>query len=155
MAEDLAAQTESSGSLLRVGQKIGNYRVVRMLGQGGMGAVFEAVHDYIGRQAAIKVLHSDLSKNPQFANRFLNEARAVNLIKHPSLVEIFEHCHPRRHPRRIPSAPRPCARTDPAPARIDSAARRPLRDVRPRSLQTPPGSRHAPGFPVVAARSAC
>jgi serine/threonine-protein kinase len=55
-----------------------------------MGSVFEAVHQYIERRAAIKVLHPDLSQNPQFRTRFLNEARAVNLIKHPGLVEIFE-----------------------------------------------------------------
>lgn len=75
---------------LQLGQRLGNYRIVRPLGQGGMGSVYEAVHQYIDRKGAVKVLHRDLSQNPQFASRFLNEARAVNLIKHPGLVEIFE-----------------------------------------------------------------
>lgn len=90
MQANTVAQPVSGNVLLQAGQKVGNYRVVRQLGQGGMGAVFEAVHHYIERRAAIKVLHPDLSQNPQFRTRFLNEARAVNLIKHPGLVEIFE-----------------------------------------------------------------
>jgi len=90
MPADIPAQAGTNEALLQIGQRIGNYRVTRKLGQGGMGAVFEAVHEYIGRKAAIKVLHPDLSQNPQFATRFLNEARAVNLVKHPGLVEIFE-----------------------------------------------------------------
>jgi len=76
--------------LIKPGQHLGNYRIVRPLGQGGMGSVYEAEHQYIDRKGAVKVLHPDLSQNPQFASRFLNEARAVNLIKHPGLVEIFE-----------------------------------------------------------------
>lgn len=90
MLADTQAPPSSGGSLLQIGQKLGNYRVVGQLGSGGMGSVFEAVHQYIERRAAIKVLHPDLSQNQQFRTRFLNEARAVNLIKHPGLVEIFE-----------------------------------------------------------------
>ena len=81
--------TKQAG-LIQLGQRLGNYRIVRPLGQGGMGSVYEAAHQYIDRKGAVKVLHPDLSQNPQFASRFLNEARAVNLIKHPGLVEIFE-----------------------------------------------------------------
>jgi len=51
------------------GQQVGSYRVVRHLGEGGMGSVFEAVHDSLGRRAAIKVLHVELSHNPQMAQR--------------------------------------------------------------------------------------
>jgi serine/threonine protein kinase len=92
MPENLLSQPRpgAPGGPLEIGQLLGNYRIVRQLGQGGMGAVFEAVHQYIERKAAIKVLHADLSQNQQVATRFLNEARAVNLIKHPGLVEIFE-----------------------------------------------------------------
>src|SRR5688572_11638130 len=73
-----------------VGQHIGNYRVLRKLGAGGMGAVFEAVHEQIGKRAAIKVLHREYSQDPEFAMRFFNEARAVNLVQHNGLVNIFE-----------------------------------------------------------------
>lgn len=79
-----------SMSMIAPGDQIGNYRVVRLIGSGGMGVVFEAVHQTIGRRAAIKMLHSHLSQEPQVASRFLNEARAVNLVRHPGLVEIFE-----------------------------------------------------------------
>jgi tRNA A-37 threonylcarbamoyl transferase component Bud32 len=73
-----------------VEQRIGNYRVIRKLGEGGMGVVFECVHEYIGRRAAVKVLHADFSRNPEMAVRFLNEARATNIVQHPGIVNIFE-----------------------------------------------------------------
>lgn len=75
---------------LQPGARVGNYRLLRLLGKGGMGAVYEAVHLYIERRAAIKVLHAQLSQNSEFRARFLNEARAVNLIQHPGLVEVYE-----------------------------------------------------------------
>lgn len=73
-----------------IGQMIGNYRVVRQLGQGGMGQVFEAVHEQIRRRAAIKVLNADFSRNAEVVARFMNEALAVNVVQHPSLVGVFE-----------------------------------------------------------------
>src|SRR4029077_12457555 len=76
--------------MLAEGQILGNYKIVRMLGEGGMGAVFEAVHQEIGRRAAVKVLHPQFAQNAQVAARFLNEAKAANLIEHPGVVEIFE-----------------------------------------------------------------
>ncbi|MCS6913015.1 MAG: SUMF1/EgtB/PvdO family nonheme iron enzyme [Myxococcales bacterium] len=77
--------------MIEVGQVVDSYRVTRKIGEGGMGVVFEAVHEQIGRRAAIKVLHPHLSQNPQIAIRFLNEARAANVIEHPGKVEIFEY----------------------------------------------------------------
>ena len=71
-------------------QRFGNYRVVRKLGEGAMGIVFEAIHDEIGKRAAIKILHSNFSRDPQVSARFLNEARIVNMVQHPGLVSIFE-----------------------------------------------------------------
>lgn len=55
-----------------------------------MGVVYEAEHHTIGRRAAVKVMHAEYAKNDEYAKRFLNEARAVNIIRHPGLVEIFE-----------------------------------------------------------------
>jgi tRNA A-37 threonylcarbamoyl transferase component Bud32 len=75
---------------VKVGQLVGNYRVEEVIGRGGMGVVFRAVHKDIGRKAAIKALDRDFARDPEFVTRFLNEARAVNLIGHPGLVEIFE-----------------------------------------------------------------
>ena len=71
-------------------QYIGPYRVVREIGRGGMGAVFEAVHPQIERRVGIKVLHPQYAKNEQLVTRFFNEARAVNIVNHPSVVQISE-----------------------------------------------------------------
>src|SRR5579872_1149495 len=72
------------------GQRIGNYRVVVRIGEGGMATVYEAVHEQIGRRAAIKVLKPRYSEDPEIAQRFLNEARAVNLLDHAGIVEIYD-----------------------------------------------------------------
>ncbi|MFO0576754.1 MAG: bifunctional serine/threonine-protein kinase/formylglycine-generating enzyme family protein [Polyangia bacterium] len=76
--------------MLSEGQILGSYRIIRKIGEGGMGAVYEAVHQEIGRRAAIKVLHSQFAQNPQIAARFMNEAKAANIIDHPGCVEIYE-----------------------------------------------------------------
>lgn len=75
---------------ISVGQIIGNYRVVRLLGEGGMGAVYEAVHTTLNRRCAIKVLHPQFAGDPIVAARFLQEAKAANLVQHPGVVQIFE-----------------------------------------------------------------
>lgn len=74
-----------------IGQRIGTYRIVRELGRGGMGSVYEAVREDIGRRVAIKVLLAQHSADPQVAARFFLEARAVSIINHPGLVSIHEH----------------------------------------------------------------
>ncbi|HNN94924.1 MAG TPA: serine/threonine-protein kinase, partial [Pseudomonadota bacterium] len=76
--------------MLEPGQVIGSYRILRKLGEGGMGAVFEASHDEIARRAAIKVLHPQYAQEAQVAQRFLNEAKAVNQIDHPGIVSIYD-----------------------------------------------------------------
>ncbi len=79
-----------SDAVLKPGDHVGNYRVVRAIGHGGMGIVFEALHGEIGRRVAIKVLHADISSNPEIARRFLNEARLVTQVSHPGLVQVFD-----------------------------------------------------------------
>jgi serine/threonine protein kinase len=73
-----------------IGSQIGKYRVVSLLGEGGMGAVYKAIHDGLDRWVAIKVLHSKFASRSDMMSRFQNEARAANLVKHPSLVEIYD-----------------------------------------------------------------
>lgn len=73
-----------------IGQFIGNYRVIRQIGEGGMGEVFEAVHEQIKRRAAVKILNQIYSKNAEMCQRFFNEALAVNVIQHASIVGVFE-----------------------------------------------------------------
>jgi serine/threonine protein kinase len=72
------------------GSELGSYRILHKLGEGGMGAVFEGVHTGIGRHAAIKVLHAEHAVRTDVVQRFFNEARAVNLIDHPALVQIWD-----------------------------------------------------------------
>ena len=72
-------------------EQIGQYRITRRLGAGAMGEVYEGVHLQIERHAAIKILHRALSKDRETVQRFLNEARAVNIISHPSVVGIYEY----------------------------------------------------------------
>lgn len=84
-------QAPSMTNLL--GQQIGNYRITRELGRGGMGVVYEAIHNAIGYRAAVKVLGAKIATDPKhkvYVSRFLDEARAVNLIQHPGVVRIFD-----------------------------------------------------------------
>ena len=69
---------------------IGRYQVVRLLGQGGMASVYEATESALNRRVAIKVLHSNMSNDPEVIARFVSEGRIVNGIRHPSLVPVHE-----------------------------------------------------------------
>lgn len=73
-----------------VHERIGSYRIIRLLGEGGMGLVYEGVRDDIGGRAAIKILRAEFARNADVAGRFLNEARAVNIVQHPGVVRIFD-----------------------------------------------------------------
>lgn len=75
----------------RVGTCLGPYRITRCLGHGGMGQVYEAIHQEIGQRVAIKVLASRLAQRETFRARFLTEARAGALVLHPSLLRILDH----------------------------------------------------------------
>jgi serine/threonine-protein kinase len=72
-----------------IGQRLGDYEVVARVGTGGMGAVFEAKHPVIGKRVAVKVLHPAFAKDAKALERFVNEARVVNTIGHPAVVDIF------------------------------------------------------------------
>jgi serine/threonine protein kinase len=74
-----------------IGQRIGSYRLTRVLGEGGMGVVYEGVHEGIGGRAAIKVLKPEVALQPEVAGRFFNEARAANLVDHPGIVKVFDY----------------------------------------------------------------
>ncbi len=71
-----------------IGTKIGQYRVLQLLGEGGMGRVLLAEHVLMKTRHAIKLLHDQLSKNEQIVQRFINEARAAGAIGHRNVVEI-------------------------------------------------------------------
>src|SRR5207237_984929 len=73
-----------------IGAVIGSYKLVRKLGQGGMGVVYLGQHTLLGRRAAIKVLLPALSAQPDVVNRFFNEARAVTSVSDPGIVQLFD-----------------------------------------------------------------
>ncbi|CAM4381977.1 serine/threonine-protein kinase [Corallococcus exiguus] len=68
--------------------QIGDFTVEERIGEGGMGVVYRATHSLIGKQAAIKVLRAELV-SPRVHERLLVEARAVNAIRHPGIIDIF------------------------------------------------------------------
>ena len=76
-------------SVLLVGQKLGDYEVGSLLGQGGMGEVYAGEQPMIGKKVAIKVLKAEVAAEPGNVQRMLSEARAVNSIRHRSIVDIF------------------------------------------------------------------
>ncbi len=73
-----------------VGRSLGNYRLLEVLGQGGMGVVYRGEHALLGRKAAIKVLRSELSRRADIVARFFNEARATSQVSHPSIVSCVD-----------------------------------------------------------------
>ena len=76
---------------LTPGALVGQYRVNRHLGAGGMGSVYHVTHATLGRNLALKVLHANvLSSDPDSAGRFLREARAAARIKHDNIVDVFD-----------------------------------------------------------------
>src|SRR5215207_3062072 len=72
------------------GTRVGAYRVLERIGNGGMGSVWLAEHAMLGRRAAIKMLHPELSSRPEIVQRFFNEARAATTISDPGIVQIFD-----------------------------------------------------------------
>jgi serine/threonine-protein kinase len=73
-----------------IGERVNNYEVRSVLGEGGMGAVYLAEHPFMGRKAAIKVLRPELAQDPALVERFMNEARAANAIHHPNIIDIID-----------------------------------------------------------------
>ena len=72
----------------RLGQQLGNYRLVALLGTGGFADVYLGQHTRFNQQAAIKVLHAHLSG--QESNSFQHEAETVATLAHPAIVRVFD-----------------------------------------------------------------
>src|SRR5450432_4159723 len=75
---------------LAPGTVAGAYVLKKEIASGGGGTVYEAQHKVLGRKAAVKVLRRQLAASPQMVTRFVREAQAVNMIKHPAIVDIYE-----------------------------------------------------------------
>ena len=85
---DASALVESSDVLL--GRELGNFRIARVLGRGGMGTVYAGVHLTIGSAVAIKVIAEEYARDAELLERFFREARSVNLIRHEGIVNILD-----------------------------------------------------------------
>jgi serine/threonine protein kinase len=68
----------------------GKYRLLRLLGEGGMGAVYEAQHELLGTRVAVKVIHSELARRPGLADRFLQEGRVAAQIQSAHVVHVAD-----------------------------------------------------------------
>ena len=80
----------SAFDALEIGDRLGKYRLERVLGEGGMGVVFEAVRESDGQTVALKVLKSELAHDDVYKRRLAHEARAASEVLHKHLVPVIE-----------------------------------------------------------------
>lgn len=74
-----------------IGQVFDNrYKIVKVIGRGGMAIVFEAIDLAMKRIVALKLLKDDISKDTQAVKRFINESKAVSMLSHPNIVSIYD-----------------------------------------------------------------
>jgi hypothetical protein len=72
------------------GTRLGKYQIIRLLGAGGMGAVYEASHTEIGKRVAVKVLSPAIAAVPGTRARFLREAQLTSRVRHPHIVDVTD-----------------------------------------------------------------
>ncbi len=90
MVDPLDRKREPKPGVLPPGSMIGPYRVIRMVGRGGMGIVYLASDPRLDRQVAVKVLSPQRSADEQWVRRFRREARAASALNHPNILTIHE-----------------------------------------------------------------
>jgi len=73
-----------------IGQRLGQYQIVEMIGQGGMAAVFKAWQPGLERWVAVKVLPPASAADPHFSAHFLREAKAIAKLEHPHILPVYD-----------------------------------------------------------------
>ncbi|MGI9517795.1 MAG: serine/threonine-protein kinase, partial [Pirellulaceae bacterium] len=96
MLQELEVHQESSSTpdktldVSGIPDKLGEYEIVREIGRGGMGVVYEARHDVMQRRVALKVLPRSFGERKHFLERFMREARSAGKLHHTNIVPVFE-----------------------------------------------------------------
>src|SRR6516162_3095763 len=90
LVQGLVGDPHGPGRGLESGRRIAGYRIVRELGRGGMGIVYEAVHVGLDRPVALKVLGTHAAPDSTSRRRFLNEARTAAGLHHTHIVPVFD-----------------------------------------------------------------
>ena len=75
---------------LRLDQVLGTYRLMELLGKGGMGYVYRAEHTKLGREVALKLLRADYARRRDAVSRFFQEAKTVNRVRHRNIVDVTD-----------------------------------------------------------------
>ena len=84
-------QQDTEKAILRAGARVGGrFRVERLIGKGGMGEVYAALHVTTGKEVALKLIRSAEGASAEQVRRFMREARAATAIQHPNVIEVFD-----------------------------------------------------------------
>ena len=92
MAVEAATEMLANNRVI-VGKQIGHYKVISRIGHGGMGEVFLAQDTSLNRKVALKLLHSEFTRNEERLRRFRQEAQATSALNHPNILTIHEIGH--------------------------------------------------------------
>jgi len=82
--------SRSDDPAIRLGQTLGTYKLMELLGKGGMGYVYRAEHTKLGREVALKLLRADYARRRDAVNRFFQEAKTVNRVRHRNIVDVTD-----------------------------------------------------------------
>ena len=85
MTENASSNAESL-----IGITVGDYKIIDIIGRGGMGVVYTAEHIQLHHQTACKVLRAEMASHPETVDRFLQEAKFISRIRHQNLIDIFD-----------------------------------------------------------------